>query len=285
MSGPPTDDFLRYRRDAPLRTDFLQARFSGPAFERHAHETFAFGLTLHGHQCFTQRGVRHTSTAGCLITLNPEDLHDGEAGSDDGFSYWMMYPDVGVIEAILEDAGAASKVPFFADAVRHDPSLAALFEAVFRLLDARAGATNPPRESLATESLFELAMLGLAARHGRSSRSAGASVDTDTRTVERIRSILRDAYWQDIRLSDLARETGLSRFSINRLFTRATGVPPHRYLTMVRLERARDLLAEGNPPADVAASVGLADQSHLNRRFKNAYGVTPRQFQIERRRR
>jgi AraC-like DNA-binding protein len=44
---------------------------------------------------------------------------------------------------------------------------------------------------------------------------------------------------------------------------------------MRRLERARQLIAAGGPLADAAAASGFADQSHLTRQFKQAYGVAP----------
>jgi AraC-like DNA-binding protein len=43
---------------------------------------------------------------------------------------------------------------------------------------------------------------------------------------------------------------------------------------------AKRLLAAGERPAAVAAAVGLADQSHLNKRFRRAFGITPGAFQL-----
>jgi AraC-like DNA-binding protein len=44
---------------------------------------------------------------------------------------------------------------------------------------------------------------------------------------------------------------------------------------MRRLDRARALIREGKPLADVALASGFSDQSHLTRHFKKAYGVSP----------
>jgi AraC-like DNA-binding protein len=57
------------------------------------------------------------------------------------------------------------------------------------------------------------------------------------------------------------------------------GLPPKSYHFQVRLARARQLLAEGRPATWTAYECGFADQSHLTRRFKEFYGLTPGAFQ------
>jgi AraC-like DNA-binding protein len=68
---------------------------------------------------------------------------------------------------------------------------------------------------------------------------------------------------------------GLRRRHLVSAFRARFGLPPHRYLTQLRVDEARRLLAEGRPPGEVAAAVGFADQSHLVRRFKALLGATP----------
>ncbi|MDF1793643.1 MAG: AraC family transcriptional regulator, partial [Thalassobaculaceae bacterium] len=279
MTLTKAPDFLDYSRDAELGVDVMHAAFSGPAFERHAHATFAIGVTLRGLQSFNHRGRRHTSTPGRIIAFNPEDPHDGEAGDAAGFSYWMMYPDTGVWERALEDATGRADPPFFADTLLDDPALARVFAAAMPALQARATSSAGLRESLAAESRFDLLLLALALRHGRARLPADRHRDSDAAAVRRIREILHAEFDRDIRLDDLARAAGRSRFQVTRAFQATTGLPPHRYLTNIRLEHARARLAAGDAPADVAAAVGFADQSHLSRRFKAAYGVTPGRFQ------
>jgi AraC family transcriptional regulator len=74
----------------------------------------------------------------------------------------------------------------------------------------------------------------------------------------------------------LAGEVELSPAHFARAFRETFGLPPHRYLLHLRLERARHLLdGENAVLADVAQRVGFADQAHFTRFFKREYGVTP----------
>ena len=68
------------------------------------------------------------------------------------------------------------------------------------------------------------------------------------------------------------------RFRLSRAFKAAFGIAPHAYLVQLRLARARQLLASGQPPARVAMTLGFADQSHMGRWFRRAYGLTPAHY-------
>jgi AraC-like DNA-binding protein len=50
---------------------------------------------------------------------------------------------------------------------------------------------------------------------------------------------------------------------------------PHTWLMQQRIARARALLQSGCLPLEVATQLGFADQSHLSRQFKQAYGIGP----------
>ena len=86
---------------------------------------------------------------------------------------------------------------------------------------------------------------------------------------------MQSRYADALPLADLAQDAGLSVRHLIRSFEAATGVTPHRYLTSIRIERARRLLRSGTPPAEVAAATGFADQAHLTRVFRAAMGTTP----------
>ena len=72
----------------------------------------------------------------------------------------------------------------------------------------------------------------------------------------------------------------LSAYHFARQFKRATGLPPHQYVILRRVERAKQLLHGGSELslAEVAAHVGFSDQSQFSYHFKRLVGVTPGQF-------
>jgi AraC family transcriptional regulator len=81
-------------------------------------------------------------------------------------------------------------------------------------------------------------------------------------------------------LEQLAAIARLSVYHFARQFKAATGLPPHQYVILRRVERAKQLLQAGTnlSLAEVATHAGFSDQSQFSRHFKRLIGVTPGQF-------
>ena len=80
----------------------------------------------------------------------------------------------------------------------------------------------------------------------------------------------------DPSVSDLAKECGVSSSHFARAFRNACGTPPHRWLMMQRVERAKELLLAGDLElAEIALTCGFADQSHMSRIFLRHEGHSP----------
>jgi AraC family transcriptional regulator len=86
-----------------------------------------------------------------------------------------------------------------------------------------------------------------------------------------------------VTLTELARACDLSTRHFARAFQQSTGIPPHRWLTERRIEKARDLLVRSRLSLrEIAAACGFADQSHFTRTFTRATGSSPGAFRRER---
>jgi AraC family transcriptional regulator len=82
-------------------------------------------------------------------------------------------------------------------------------------------------------------------------------------------------------LEQLAAVARLSAYHFAHQFKRATGLPPYQYVILRRVERAQQLLRQGDLSlAEVAARAGFSDQSVFCRHFKRLVGVTPGQFRM-----
>ncbi|CEJ11946.1 Transcriptional activator NphR [bacterium YEK0313] len=80
----------------------------------------------------------------------------------------------------------------------------------------------------------------------------------------------------------IAAASGISREEFSRRFARTTGLPPHAYRIIRRLNEARRRLRGSEPLAAVAAELGFADQSHFGRQFVRVFGVSPAAYRTGR---
>jgi AraC family transcriptional regulator len=103
----------------------------------------------------------------------------------------------------------------------------------------------------------------------------GLAARQQRRIVEFIEEHLAD----DFPLATLANLAQLSTYHFARAFKRSFGIPPHRYHTNRRIERARALLADPKASvADVALEVGFSGASAFAATFRRATGQTPTDY-------
>ena len=119
---------------------------------------------------------------------------------------------------------------------------------------------------------------GLLARH--TTRFEGRVRGTLGKDVfRRLRDYIEAHLDRPIEVAALARVAGRSRFHFTRIFTQSVGMSPHRYIVHLRLQRAIELMLDGQSGlAEIAASTGFADQSHLSRWTRRVHGVSPSQL-------
>lgn len=88
---------------------------------------------------------------------------------------------------------------------------------------------------------------------------------------------------EEFSLARLAEKAGLSEFHFNRLFKRATGLPPSRYLIQLRLEAAKRLLRETSRSViAIANDVGYSNPSHFAQLFRKETGLAPSDYRRQR---
>lgn len=96
-----------------------------------------------------------------------------------------------------------------------------------------------------------------------------------TSALTAVRTVLQAQVSEAVSTEDLARVSALSECHLIRTFHFEFGLPPHAYHLRLRLAAACELLARGLPVASVTYQCGFADESHLSRKFKAVYGLTP----------
>jgi AraC-like DNA-binding protein len=239
----------------------VEARFPGAAFSPHRHDTYAIGITLAGVQRFRYRGEQRHCLPGQCHILHPDEIHDGAAGTPDGFAYRIVYID----PSLIGEALGGGPLPFVSRPVIDlTAEQRALVAPAF---DMAAPIDDLRRAEIAT-ALADLLS-------GASSRGATPAARLPFAALRRVRALIAAQPARRYPMDELERTAGLDRWSLARAFRAAFGTSPSRFRTLRQLDEVRRLLTQGAGLAEAALDAGFADQSHMSRQFKRAYGLTP----------
>ena len=271
MNIPSIQEHTRFWREPALSNlELLRATYITHAFAPHTHDGYAIGVIENGAEQFKYRRSVHVAPRGSIVVINPGEMHTGEAATERGWTYRMLYPDVSLLQrAASEVTGKQRDIPFFPSPVVDDAMLAT------QLLHLHAMLESSP-SALERDSRFLWVLAQLIVRHADAHPHASLRpLRGQQMWVQQVRAYLEDHYAENVSLEQLASFVNVSPFHLLRVFRDVVGLPPHNYLTQVRIRRARQLLQASLRPAEVALAVGFTDQSHLTKHFKSLVGVTP----------
>ncbi|MBB3111703.1 AraC-like DNA-binding protein [Paenibacillus phyllosphaerae] len=119
------------------------------------------------------------------------------------------------------------------------------------------------------QSLFHELLLDVYSRSTTAQRNAMPS-------IQAMLTYLEENYAKPIAIHQLPEMAGMTASSFCRAFKKRTGMTPIRYLTQIRMIKAKELMShEGMPLKDIAICVGYQDELYFSRVFKKVEGVPP----------
>ncbi len=273
MESTAKDKAHLWKSKAIEGVSLLKARFFHFEYRKHTHDGFAVGVIENGTQRFNHKGSSHIAPRGSIITVNPDEVHDGRAAADDGYQYRVAYIDMELIEEILRDLNGIKRgLSYFTRPVNFDTKTAIELHEALLMLE------GPENNLLESQGRFMHVLSRLFRQYGNPRKTPFNTRKQDD-VVRRASEFIYSSAHKNISLEDIAHEVGVSRFHLLRIFKAACGLPPHAYLIQRRLMLARTAIENGSSLVEAAVSSGFSDQSHLTRRFKTAFGVTPGQYQ------
>lgn len=182
-----------------------------------------------------------------------------------------IYPDPGLLHAAAEPAHAGH-VEIEAVTAARDATVLGLAAVLKRAhigeieLDALEASTLAHRLAVHMADHYCHLRTRRAHRTGRLDRTV----------VDRIADFVEDSLDEQLTLDDLATQARLSPFHFARAFKRTTGLAPHQFVTMRRMERAKTLLlSTPHSVPRIAHTLGYSNVSHFRRLFRRSTGFRP----------
>lgn len=266
-------NWIELKRDKSTKIETIRAHFVGPAYDPHWHDSYLFGMTEQGIQQFNCRSKKQTSMPGTSFVLEPEEIHDGHAPEQEGFTYRMLFLSPDVFHKRLR--GLFPNVP---DSFELNVNKTLSQDRLLSSSISCAFASVHYQEPKIIQDACLDQMFANMTEH-ISWRKKQHKDSKYYRTALLAQEILHANLATNIGLSELANMLEIDRFQLTRAFKSVFLISPHAYLIQLRLVRARALLAQGKAPSEVASDLCFADQSHMGRWFKRCYRFTPAQYQ------
>jgi AraC-like DNA-binding protein len=257
---------VRFWQPAPeAGTELVCAHLETSEAPPHLHEEWQFGVLDVPSKLSLGAYRRCSVRADDVAIVPPYDVHSERGVAGTAPSWRMLYVAPSVVRRL-----DVRKAPRFREPVVSDPTAAAELRELLRESEEGSVAGT---QFLGRATLWLQQFL---ARHADEN-----AAPQSTHAVERVRVHLQSRATETVSLPELGSIAGITLSRLARSFSKAVGLPPASYHAHARLARARRLLAQGKSATWVAYECGFADQSHLSRRFKECYGLTPGAFQVQ----
>ena len=238
----------------------------------HYHDQLAFAIVRRGTGFFKFKGSKCPAGPGAVVQIAPGEIHtSGIPNNLDGLTYQVFYVDTTTVRKIFEreETDFVDDIRF-SQHISRDPTF---FSSFLRSYERLAG----PLERLQKESIFTDLILQLFER-SVVHRIATFDPEATPGYVKVLTEFLHDCFQLDISLDQLSKLAQRSPSQVIRAFKGHMGMTPHSFLLNIRIARAKELLANNTPIAEVAFRVGFHDQSHFHRHFKKITSLTPGDF-------
>ena len=126
---------------------------------------------------------------------------------------------------------------------------------------------------------LELTVRLLRAHSTHAAGRAAAPLPMAPYRLRRAKDFIETHLSEDIGLETMATSAGLSSFHFARMFKKATGKSPYRYLTELRIAKACDMLIGSDQAiAEIATACGFSNQQQFTTTFRRITACTPARY-------
>jgi AraC family transcriptional regulator len=189
-------------------------------------------------------------------------------------TYFYIDPDGPLLDPALRFAETEFKPRLFFD----DPELWAIAAKLKAQADDPTPGQQQYAEALGILLAHELLRLNNDAEAGAPKEAEYVRGGLAAWQKTRVSDYVEEHLAATVLLSELAGVAHLSPFHFARAFKQSFGLPPLRYVTGRRIERAKSLLAGEASVTQVGLAVGFAETSSFTTAFRRHTGVTPTTF-------
>ncbi len=239
----------------------------------------SLGIFTHGARVINAErkidGRKHRdAVVGGDIVIIPANIGSQVAWDAEG-DFIMLGIEPQFFARAVDEAGEAKEIELISHFSTPDPLVYQIAIALKNTLE-----NNPNGSRLYAETMVNALSVHLMQHYSAKKPKLQEYINgLPKRKLQQVIDYINTYLEQDLGLVELAALVQMSPHYFCQLFKQSTGLTPHQYIIKCRVKRAKELILKQEMTiAEIAQSVGFANQSHLNLHFKRLLGVTPKKI-------
>ncbi len=246
--------------------ELKEATFKDKHFPTHFHDTYSIGVIKNGIENLKIRDNNYIATPKTIVIINNYELHSNSFYNNDNWTYQTINLNSDALDFLSKKTIQKTNDNFVFQNLIEDDFL-------FNMITNFHQASNFNSYSQISEISKYLIQNYLAEKEADK-----LNYPNWGHIILEIKNLL-DCHMDDkINIERMAKKYNKTSFQLIRAFKAHTGLTPIAYLILIRLNKAKKLLASGNTLIDTALECGFFDQSHFANCFKKYFGVSPKQY-------
>lgn len=246
----------------------------------HFHDFFECYLLLSGNIRYQIESASFSMMPGDLLLIGPNQLHRPLFTQTDRpyerIVLWLSRAFVEQLSSAETDLSACFSAQRLSANRLSDAQREAITQQFFSLLSA-SNADQFGKDVLCNSLATELLVMLSRACEGRT--RALPKPDVQISALIKTVSQYLDAHLSEpVTLDELSKAVFLSKYYLERVFRRETGVSIYQMLLQKRMILARNLMREGLSLTTIAMRCGFSEYSGFYKAFRNEYGISPREY-------
>ncbi len=237
-------------------------------FLPHFHDSYCIWLNTSSAETYTYKGNSGILQTSDIGIISPGEVHSNSVFESESRQLLTFYLDTDLLQKVAaERAGESDALMEFRTDFHPDTEAYRKLTALWQIL------VNSKSSLERKSTLYEVIslLINRYASHTQRQLNIGREQKRTARVIEQF----HDRLDEDLRLDELADLVDCTPYYLIHFFKKTIGLTPHAYLLHLRLEKAKNLLRQGQSIVDTAFATGFVDQSHLTRHFKVKFGITP----------
>ena len=246
--------------------ELKEATFKHKHFPTHFHETYSIGVIKNGIENLKIKDNNYIATPKTIVIINKYELHSNSFYNNDNWTYQTINLNSDALSFLSKELNQKADKNFVFKNLIEDDFL-------FNMISNFHQASNFNSYSQISDISKHLIKNYLVEKEeDKLNYPKWGSI------ILEIKNLLDCHMDEKINIEIMAKKYNKTSFQLIRAFKAHTGLTPNAYLILIRLNKAKKLLAIGNKIIDTALECGFFDQSHFTNYFKKYFGVSPKQY-------